>query len=98
MIFTEGRSTQIEELIKCCDRKVCKVKAETQIDSYGFCLSAIMQDPKLTENLIVVGDEHTYSYLSQVCKGKKIPAVVSTLWSNIESKHDYPLLRTRNGV
>lgn len=71
MIFTEGRSTQIGELIKCCNGKVCKVKAETQIDSYGFCLSAIMQDPKLAENVTVVGDEHTYSYLSQVCKGKK---------------------------
>ena len=71
MIFTEGRSTQIEELIKCCNGKVCKVKAETQIDSYGFCLSAIMQDSRLAENVTVVGDEHTYSYLSQVCKGKK---------------------------
>ena len=70
VMFTEGREEQKAQLMAHCkERQICCVRADTQIDAYGFCLATLMQRVDLFDAAIVVQNEDTYHRLCASCKG-----------------------------
>lgn len=69
-LFLEGREKEENELYSCWDKQIIKVKADSTIDSYGFCLSSISKDIEKANSVIVVNNQNTYKHLSKSCKGK----------------------------
>ena len=51
-------------------QKICKVRADTFFDAYGFCLSALFSNPDTISRVIVVNNESTYHELVRFHKGK----------------------------
>ena len=70
VMFTEGREEQKAQLTAHCkESQICCVRADTQIDAYGFCLATLMQRVDLFDAAIVVQNEDTYHRLCASCKG-----------------------------
>ena len=70
VMFAEGREEQKAQLMAHCkERQICCVRADTQIDAYGFCLATLMQSADLFDAAIVVQNEDTYHRLCASCKG-----------------------------
>ncbi|MBR3355507.1 MAG: hypothetical protein IKG47_09185 [Oscillospiraceae bacterium] len=59
-LFLEGRQDEMSVFNKKLKQKMCRVKAESFLDAYGFCLSALMQTPETSNRVIVVNSESTY--------------------------------------
>lgn len=71
MMFINGRSdekTELYNLIK--EKRIIKVKSKTQIDAFGFCIAALLEDKELSNRVIVVDSEEAYKSLSTKCKDK----------------------------
>lgn len=47
-----------------------RVKADTTIDSFGFCLSVILKNEDLANTVIVIDNQTTYKNLSRFCHDK----------------------------
>ena len=43
-MFLEGRQDEVSEFKDKLGQKMCRVRAETYFDAYGFCLSTLIQD------------------------------------------------------
>lgn len=69
-MFLEGRRDEVSELMDKVVSKMCRVRAETFLEAYGFCLSALMQDPETSNRVIVVNNESTYLELTRFHKNK----------------------------
>lgn len=69
-IFTKGRDEQIELFLNTVNKKICRVKAETMVDAYGFCLSSLLHDPIKANTIIVVYNEDTYRCLTRIVREK----------------------------
>ena len=69
-MFLEDRQDKVVEFKDKLVQKMCRVKAETFLDAYGFCLSALMQDPETSNRVIVVNSENTYLELVRFHKNK----------------------------
>lgn len=69
-LFLNGRDNEIDKLFAIWDNSIIRIKADTTIDAYGFCLSAILKDHFLSNTVIVINDSLTYKKLSAECKGK----------------------------
>lgn len=69
-MFLEERQDEVKEFKGKLGQKMCRVKAETFLDAYGFCLSTLMQDSETSNRVIVVNSENTYLELSRFHKNK----------------------------
>ncbi len=69
-MFLEGRESEAEAFRSKCGQKLCRVRAATFMDAYGFCLAALAQNDALSNQIIVVNNENTYHELSRSLKGK----------------------------
>lgn len=69
-MFLEGRHDEVLCLKDKLAQKMCRVRAETFIDAYGFCLSVLMQDPETSNRVIAVNSESTYLELVRFHKNK----------------------------
>ena len=69
-MFLEERQAEAKEFKDKLVQKMCRVKAETFLDAYGFCLSALMQDSETSNCVIVVNSESTYLELVRFHKNK----------------------------
>ena len=71
-LFIEGRENQANQFRNMLDQQICRVKADTSVDAYGFCLSLLLQEPDIASTVIVVYDEKTYHCLSQIVQGQTV--------------------------
>lgn len=69
-MFIEGRKNQANQFHNMLDQQICRVKADTSVDAYGFSLSLLLQDSSKANTVIVVYDENTYRCLSRNINGK----------------------------
>ena len=69
-MFLEGRQDELSLFNDSLEQKICRVKADTFVDAYGFCLSALMQSPETMNKVIVANSESTYLELERNHKGK----------------------------
>ena len=69
-LFLEERQDKAAEFKDRLAQKMCRVRADTFLDAYGFCLSALMQDPESSNRVIVVNSESTYLELVRFHKNK----------------------------
>ena len=69
-MFLEGRQDEVSEFKDKLGQKMCRARAETFFDAYGFCLSALMKDPETSNRVIVVNNESTYLELTRFHKNK----------------------------
>ncbi len=69
-MFLEGRESESEAFRSKCGHKLCRVRAATFMDAYGFCLSSLMQHEALSNQIVVVNNEDTYYEISRCLKGK----------------------------
>ena len=67
-IFQIGRETQIEDFQKKANGNLCLVVAESRMEAYGFCLSALLKNPELADKVTVLYDEITYQQLDTICE------------------------------
>ena len=68
--FLEGRQDFISDYLEKIQQKMCRVRASSFVDAYGFCLSALMQDKDTMNRTIVVNDENTYAEFKRTLTGK----------------------------
>ena len=69
-LFLGGREEDINILVNMRGEPTVRVKSNTSIDAYGFCLAAILKDPVKSDSVIVVHNYATYTALSRFCKNK----------------------------
>ena len=69
-MFLEERQDEVAEFKGKLVKKMCRVRAETFLDAYGFCLSVLMQDFEPSNRVIVVNSESTYLELVRFHKNK----------------------------
>ena len=69
-MFLEGRQDELSVFNDSLGQKICRVKADTFVDAYGFCLSALMQSPETMNKVIVANSESAYLELERNHKGK----------------------------
>ena len=69
-MFLEGRQDEVSEFKDKYAQKMCRVKSDTFLDAYGFCLSVLMQDHETANQVIVVNSESAYLDLSRFHRGK----------------------------
>ena len=70
-MFLLKRDVEIKNFLNCIERnEIIKIKSNTFIDSYGFCLASILISPDLLNTVIVINDEETYKTLSNIVEGK----------------------------
>ena len=70
-MFLNGREESIEELLEAVRSKsIIRVKSNTTIDSYGFCLSALLSNAEFANKIIVIKDNNTYLRLSREYKNQ----------------------------
>ena len=69
-MFLEGRQDEVSEFKDKLGQKICRARAETFFDAYGFCLSALLKDPETSNRVIVVNNESTYLELIRFHKNK----------------------------
>lgn len=67
-MFQIGREEQLETFRKRVNETICRVAAESCIEAYGFCLSALLQDTALAEQVTVLYNETTYRQLDGLCE------------------------------
>jgi len=64
-MFLEEREEKNLEFQNSLHKKVCRVKSDTFVDAYGFCLAALIQNPEINNNIVVVKNEKTYIQLAR---------------------------------
>jgi len=69
-LFALGRDEAVQQLQNQLTQKICCVRGDTFYDAIGFCLTVLLQDPKLADSVIVVSKEETYRTLSEIVRGK----------------------------
>lgn len=69
-LFLEGREAEESKLDSMWESPIIKVKADTTLDAYGFCLSTILNDTDRANTVIVINNHTTYKDLSRFCRGK----------------------------
>lgn len=69
-LFLYSREVEIGEFWNNIKKQIIRVKADSTIDSYGFCLSAILEKGELANSIIVINNQATYKKLSDYCKDK----------------------------
>ena len=69
-MFLEERQDKVAEFKDKLAQKMCGVRADTFLDAYGFCFSALMHDPETCSRVIVVNSESTYLELVRFHKNK----------------------------
>ena len=72
-LFTIGRNDEIKNLtsqIKQKKPKVCCIHADIFYDALGFCITTLLQNNEMANNVIAVNNEKTYRTLSDIVKGK----------------------------
>ncbi len=89
-MFLEGRQDETSEFQNKHTQKMCRVRAETFIDAYGFCLSVLMQNPDTKNRVIVVNTESTYFELARYHKDKIF--LLSSPFSGQVSDDNYTIL------
>ena len=71
-MFLEGQQDEINVLKNRMQQKMCRVRAATFLDAYGFCLAILMQNKETMNHTIVVHDKNTYYELTRTIKGKTL--------------------------
>ena len=70
-LFLNSREIEIDGFWSSIEKQqIIRVKADSTIDSYGFCLSAILEKEELSNLIIVVNNQSTYKELCNYCKNK----------------------------
>lgn len=69
-LFLEGRDVEAKNFLETLDSSIIRVKADTTIDSFGFCLSVILKNEDLANTVIVINNQTTYKNLSRFCHDK----------------------------
>ncbi|MCR5694155.1 MAG: hypothetical protein K6G89_04195 [Clostridia bacterium] len=69
-LFLYSRENEVSNFWNSIENQVIRVKADSTIDSYGFCLSALLKKEELVNSIIVVNNQSTYKALSKYCKEK----------------------------
>ena len=70
-MFLNGRKESVEELFDAIrSRSIIRVKSNTTIDAYGFCLSALLSNAEFANKVIVIKDNNTYLRLSREYKNQ----------------------------
>lgn len=69
-LFLEGRDIEKNNFAEHLDHSITKVKSDTTVDAYGFCLSSILEHKNIANSVIVVNNQSTYTQLSRLCCGK----------------------------
>lgn len=69
-LFLEGRDVEAKNFLEALDSSIIRVKADTTIDSFGFCLSVILKNEDLANTVIVINNQTTYKNLSRFCHDK----------------------------
>lgn len=69
-LFIEGRDVEAKNFLEALDSSIIRVKADTTIDSFGFCLSVILKNEDLANTVIVINNQTTYKNLSRFCHDK----------------------------
>ena len=65
-LFTGGRDKKVEEFLTILGKqKIIKVRADTSIDSFGFCLTSIMRAPERLNSVVVIDNQQSYIELSR---------------------------------
>ncbi len=70
-MFLIGRESKITSFHEAISKKnIIRVKSRTQVDALGFCLSVILQNDLLSNNIVVVNNINSYKVLDRICKDK----------------------------
>ena len=69
-MFINGRENALSSFANNIRNTVCRVRANTFLEAYGFCLSALMQKSEESNTVIVVHDESAYFELTRLVAGK----------------------------
>ncbi|MBQ6480370.1 MAG: hypothetical protein IJI45_04550 [Anaerolineaceae bacterium] len=69
-MFLDGRQDEVSVFQENYAQKMCRVKSDTFLDAYGFCLSVLMQDHETANQVIVVNSESAYFELARSFRGK----------------------------
>lgn len=69
-LFLNSRESEMGEFWNGIEKQIIRVRADSTIDSYGFCLSAILEKEELTNSIIVVNNYATYKKLCDYCNNK----------------------------
>ena len=69
-MFLEGRQDEVSTFQDNYGQKICRVRSDTFLDTYGFCLSVLMQDYETANQVIVVNTESAYLDLTRFHSGK----------------------------
>lgn len=70
-MFSLGREKFKDLLLELVnEQNIVRIKSQTWIDAFGFCLSSLMDDGWMANNVIVVNNSNTYKVLSRICKDK----------------------------
>ena len=69
-LFLEGRQDGVSVFQDNYEQKICRVRSDSFLDAYGFCLSALMLDYETANQVIVVNTESAYLELTRLHKGK----------------------------
>ena len=69
-MFLEARQNEALGFQDKLNQKMCRIKADTFLDAYGFCLSVLMQNAETANRVIVINNEDTYLELARYHTGK----------------------------
>ena len=69
-LFLGGREKYQKTLWDMWSCPIIKIKADSVIDAYGFCLASILENSEKSNTVIVINNERTYKQLARFCHNK----------------------------